>query len=75
MTKIPLRNRFAVLLTVFLLGSHYGNLALWIGEDPEPARVFCCRVATLPVADQILLGQGIRLDSEEALAKVLENYL
>jgi hypothetical protein len=64
-----------MLLSAFLLGSHNGYIALWRENDPKPIRVFPYKVSSLPLADQILLKRGIRLDRTEDLAKLAEDYM
>lgn len=62
-------------LAAMMLGIREGNLALWVGEDPEPVYIFECRADLLPPADQILLRRGIWVEDTAELVKVLENYL
>lgn len=59
----------------YLLGAHNGRVALWKGDDPEPARVFPYSVSSLPKADQEALKKGIRLESREELYRLIEDYL
>jgi hypothetical protein len=66
---------YLTLFSAFLLGSHRGFLALWINGDVEPVQVFPYSVASLPPADQQSLEKGIRIDSREELAAILEDYL
>lgn len=58
-----------------LLGVHNGYIALWQGNDPEPARVFPYRASLLPERDQRLLEAGIHIESESRLHSLLEDYL
>lgn len=59
----------------FLLGIHNGYIALWEDGKADPARVFPYRAETLPPADQQALKDGIHLDDESALIRLLEDYL
>lgn len=59
----------------YLLGIHDGRLALWRGDDPEPVHIFYVRAQDLPPADQILLRRGLRIENDQQLYAVLENYL
>lgn len=63
------------LLTGFLLGVRADRLTLWRDDDPQPIAVFPCVVSSLPVADQCLLRRGIPAEDEQALARLLEDYL
>lgn len=70
--------RFApclVLALAFLLGIRDGYIALWREGSPEPCRVFPYRAESLPKGDQKALRQGIRIESEELLSQLLEDYL
>ena len=73
--KNRVRNWAAPLLLSMLLGIHGENLALWVGDDPQPAVIFNCRADQLPPADQILLRRGIPVDTAAELVRALENYL
>lgn len=63
------------LLAVYLLGIHDGKVALWSGDDPEPAQVFPYRVSMLPKEARELLEQGIPINSMEDLNRLMEAYL
>ena len=63
------------LLAVYLLGIHDGKIALWSGDDPEPARVFPYSVATLPKEAREALELGIPINSMEDLNRLIEAYL
>lgn len=66
---------YSILLVGFLLGIHEGRIALWKGEDPEPAKVFPFQASMLPEADQRRLEAGIRVENFGDLAKLMEDYL
>ena len=63
------------LLFLFILGSSDGFIALWKDSDPEPVRVFPYSIASLPEADRRALEQGIRIETETDLTRLLEDYL
>ena len=63
------------LILSFLLGVHEGKLALWRENAVQPEMVFPCPVEMLPEADRQALRNGIRIDSREDLARLLEDYL
>lgn len=67
--------RYLSLIFLFILGSHNGYIALWRDGNPEPAEVFPYCVASLPEADQNALKQGIEIENEESLLRLLEDYL
>lgn len=58
-----------------LLGVYEGRLALWLDDDPKPARIFSLSVESLPAEDQYALRRGISIQSSEDLARVLEDFL
>lgn len=66
---------FALLLSGFVLGLHGGRLALLDGETGKAIEVFPVRACLLPPADQESLAKGIRVDSQDALERLLEDYL
>jgi len=69
------RQIYLTLFFAFLLGSHKGFIALWTGAGPEPDHIFPYSVSSLPIQDQRRLESGILLESEEALIRLLEDYL
>lgn len=64
-----------ILLLSFFLGNYNGNVALWRSGQPDPIRVFPYSVQSLPPQDQERLNQGIEIESEQALIRLLEDYL
>jgi hypothetical protein len=66
---------YCILCFGFLLGIHDGRIALWKGDDPEPVKVFPYFASMLPEADQRALQNGIHLDEDADLRKLLEDYL
>ena len=62
----------ASMLFSFLLGIHKGRLAIWRDDDPAPCKVLPVPTALLPSDVQDLLKQGIRVESDEELSKLLE---
>ncbi len=59
----------------FMLGIRDGRVALWKNDDPEPATVFPYPVSMLPEDARNALAKGIRIESEEELHKLIEQYL
>lgn len=64
----------SILLTVFLLGSHRGYIALWQNDDPEPLKILPYKVQMLPPEDQKKLKQGIKIQSFADLSRILEDF-
>lgn len=62
-----------LMLIGFLLGIHNGRVALWKEPDPEPFRVFPYPVSVLPDDVRQALEQGIHIESEADLDRLLEN--
>ncbi len=65
----------SLLLLGFILSVHNGQVALYKDQDPEPYRVFPCKVSSLPPAVQLALRTGIPVDSPEQLKELIEKYL
>ncbi len=59
----------------FLLGIKDGYIALWKGDDPQPYHVFDMRANALPIADQLKLRHGIRVDTMTELLSLIDDYL
>lgn len=66
---------YLALIFTFLIGNHKGFIALWTEDTKEPAVVFPYSVASLPLADQAALEQGIQIESMDQLNRLLEDYL
>lgn len=66
---------YLALIFTFLLGTHEGFIALWQGDAKEPVAVFPYRSESLPLSDRQALEQGIRIETEADLARLLEDYL
>ena len=63
-----------IMLLSVLAGIHNGRIALWYGEDPEPALVLPYSAALLPENDRTALENGIRIKSREELTRFLEDF-
>ena len=66
---------YLTLIFTFLLGSHEGFIALWRSPGREPDLIFPYSIASLPRSDQLRLEEGILIESEDALHRLLEDYL
>lgn len=64
----------SLLLLTFLLGVHNGRIALWKEPDPEPVKVFPYPVSALPDDVRQALENGIRIETQEDLDQLLENF-
>ena len=62
-------------LSLYLLGSHKGYLALWKEDRPEPFQIYPVKVSSLPEQDQLVLEKGIRARSDMELSSLLEDFL
>jgi len=65
----------SVLLLGFLLGIKDRYIALWEDGSDRPVKVFSYPAAMLPESAQRQLEQGIRVETQEELMLLLENYL
>ena len=73
---MQLRKLFsAIALLYVILGSWKGYVALFREEETEPAQIFPYKVASLPLADQQALENGILVRNERDLKQLLEDYL
>ena len=59
----------------YFLGVFRGNVALWKDDDPQPLHIFPCNVITLPVDIRQALLEGIHIETEADLHRLLEAYL
>ena len=66
---------YLTLIFTFLLGNYNGFIALWQLPESNPTVVFPYSTASLPLADQEKLADGILIESDEQLQKLLEDYL
>ena len=73
--RTPIRTLFSLALACgFLLGIHNGKVALWRDGESRPEQIYDIRADSLPPADRLELGRGIRAESREAVWELLENY-
>lgn len=75
MNRIKKRFLHTALAMAFLLGCHKGYVALWEVGAAEPKQIFPLTVDSLPPADQELLERGIRVETVQELAQLIEDYL
>lgn len=66
---------YCILVLGFILGIQDGYVALWKDGNKEPMKVFPYRAAMLPQKDQAALKQGIPIDEDTDLARLLEDFL
>jgi len=63
------------LLLSLLLGCHKGYVALFQAGSSEPMQIFPYPVTSLPQADQLALSQGIPIQNQTELARLMEDFL
>lgn len=59
----------------YLLGEYNGRVSVLAPDTGEPEMIFDIFVRTLPVPDQELLKQGIRVETYEELTRLIEDYI
>ena len=64
-----------LLMTVMILGTYHGRLALWNENTAEPLTVYPCLISMLPETDQQRLRVGIPIENSDRLHSLLEDYL
>ena len=69
------RYMYLALFFTFLLGCRDGFIALWKIPGEHLVYVFPYSITSLPPADRRKLEQGIRIETSEELASLLEDYL
>ena len=72
---MKLRYWYLALIFTFLLGCRDSFIALWKIPEPDPVCVFPYAVSSLPPQDRERLQKGIRVDTMEEMAQLLEDYL
>ena len=63
-----------ILLLGFMIGIHEGKIAIWHGEDPMPCYILPYKANLLPPSERTALAKGIRIDSEEDLLHLIEDF-
>ena len=66
---------FLLLTIIGYLGVHNGYLALYDDTRGQPLMVLPYQVDIYPAEDRRALTQGIPFDSQEALTRILEDFL
>lgn len=66
---------YILLLFGLYLGLHGENLALFDSNSAKPTHIFPYRAALYPKIDQAQLRDGIPVESEEHLKRLLEDFL
>lgn len=64
-----------ILLLYVVLGTWKGYIALFDAGKSEPKQIFPYPVASLPIADQQALEEGIIVRNDRDLQQLLEDYL
>lgn len=65
---------YPIVLFGFLIGIHGGKIAIWKGDDPQPCYILPYKADLLPPADRAALEGGIRIDSEDDLLHLIEDF-
>ena len=55
--------------------NHGGRLAVFEAQEDSPRLVFDVYVNTLPEYDQEILQEGVSVEGEDALTKLIEDYI
>ena len=59
----------------YTLKNHGGRLAVFESQSDTPFRVYDVYINTLPTYDQELLQEGVSVEGETALARLIEDYV
>lgn len=59
----------------YTLKNHGGRLAVFESQSDTPFRVYDVYINTLPAYDQELLQEGVAVEGEAALARLIEDYV
>lgn len=59
----------------YLLGEYGGRVSVLSPSTREPEMIFDIFVRTLPEPDQLLLREGIRVETYEELTRLIEDYI
>lgn len=69
------RYTISLLLLIYYLGLHNGQLTIWKDDSREPLRIFPYSAEVFPEADRKALAKGIPFSSQSDLTKLMEDYL
>ena len=75
MNSIRQRLSSAALALYLVLGCWKGYVALFESGSEEPRQIFPYQVSSLPPADQTALEEGIRVQDQEELTRLMEDFL
>lgn len=59
---------------LYTVGEWNGQLAVYVREKTEPEQVYDVYITTLPEEEQRRLQQGVPVEDEETLLRLLEDY-
>lgn len=59
----------------YIMKNHGGRLAVFEVQKDSPSLVFDVYINTLPEYDQMALQEGITVEGEDALSKLIEDYV
>lgn len=59
----------------YIMRNHGGRLAVFEAQEDSPRLVFDVYVNTLPEYDQEILQEGVSVEGEDALTKLIEDYI
>ena len=60
--------------TIYTIKTYENGIAVFQSGKDEPINVIEMDISTLPVVDQELLKQGIRINSQTDLRRILQDY-
>ncbi len=58
----------------FVIGSWEGRLAVFVSGEVQPMRVYEVYIASLPLAEQARLKEGVAVPDHPTLAALIEDY-
>jgi len=59
----------------YIMKNHGGRLAVFEAQEDSPRLVFDVYINTLPKYDQEILQEGVSVEGEDALTKLIEDYI
>ncbi len=74
MGKKPSKEETTTNISYYIVSEYNGQIAVFINDDKTPVKIYDSYVSTLPQKDQVTLKEGIKVETQEELQLIIEDY-
>lgn len=70
----PQKEETTTKISYYIVSEYNGQIAVFVNDDKTPVKIYDSYISTLPQKDQETLKEGIKVETQEELQLIIEDY-